>query len=1795
MRLSVRRGFILLLCLFGVYASVKALYHTLICQSENPHSKGASVIVRGSNQTLYSYNQNSNVVFVGGVPRSGTTLMRAMLDAHPDIRCGEETRVIPRLLALHYGWRRSKEARWALDEEEITQEMLDSATAAFILEIIARHGEPAPLLCNKDPFTLKSSIYLSQLFPNSKFLLMIRDGRASVHSMISRQVTIAGFNISSYRDCLSKWSQAIEIMLFQCTLVGSSRCLTVRYENLVLQPRTTMARVLEFLSVPWHEGVLHHEEAIGQPGGVSLSRVERSTDQVIKPVNLEALSRWVGHIPVDVLKDMSDIAPMLNKLGYDPTANPPDYGQPDPEVIHNTERCKIAIGFLVVGLLAVVFGAVLVFVGPVVIKEQIIKNVEINPRNSLSYTMWKDIPVPFFMSVYFFNVLNPEEILAGEKPTVEQRGPYVYREKRWKDNITFHDNKTVSYREYRQYFFEESMSVGNESDVVTIPNMLVLGASVMMEYLPVPVRRMISATFFSFKEEAFVTKTVGELMWGYDSKLVKYWKSEACNMINGTAGQMWPPFMTSESTLPFYSPDACRSMELVYKRPGTSRGIPVYRFVAPKTLFANGSDYPPNEGFCPCRQSGLLDVRTCRHNSPVFISHPHFYNADPALLQTVNGLDPNENDHGLFIDIHPSGYIDGPPLTMFRTNLVILPMVMEYTQYILIGFGLCFVVGAMALQLSRKGGSKDLNHELTGNKKPIVKENQFVYIGVPVSKGYRKKQRQHRHTSCHDNGSYERHCHKCHGQAEECDRYNDAHDTNEQLSDVDSKMSPAAERLRCLLGEEDDSTPTLFTEMDTLHQEGGELEWKESARWVKFEEKVEERGERWSKPHVSTLSLHSLFELRTCLQSGSILLDLEGYSLPQIVDEIVDKHVQDGLIDFNLKDKISFILLRKHRHQTKKPIHRSLADIGKPSQSSKDPNHSHSAMYHSTEDLQGHQSGSLRKLNHVQSHSMNDISITPSSDQLKNKFMKKIPRDAEASNVLIGEVDFLDKPFVAFVRLAQATTLGGLTEVPIPTRFLFILIGPHGKVKSYTEVGRAIATLMVDDLFSSVAYKAKHREDLIAGLDEFLNEVTVLPPGEWDPKIRIEPPKKVPSAEMRKSVFSLNELGQVNGTTGGGGTDDDNEEMPVPHELGEELAFTGRFCGGLWLDLKRKLPWLLSDFYDSFHIQSISAVLFIYLGCITNAITFGGLLGDATDNYQGVMESFLGTALAGTVFCFFGGQPLIILSSTGPILVFEKLLYEFCKTYDIDYMELRLWIGLHSCFQCLILVASDASYIIKYITRFTEEGFSSLISFIFISDAIKKMLGAFQYYPINMNFKPDYITTYKCDCLPPDQGASMDFNSSAVIGPDNFTDYSLYNFTVLDWSQLSKYECLKYGGSLVGKSCKHVPDLALMSFILFFGTYSMTISLKKFKSSRYFPTKWRTLIADFAIIISIMVFCALDHLISLETPKLHVPTDIKLRKLISDFAIFTSIMTFVGLDILMGLETPKLIVPTELKPTRSDRGWVVMPLGKNPWWMYLASFVPALLVTILIFMDQQITAVIVNRKENKLKKKGCGYHLDMFLVGILMAVCSFLCLPWYVAATVISIAHIESLKMESECSAPGEQPQFLGVREQRLTGILVFVLTGVSVFLAPILQFWERIKLILMPAKHQPDFVYLRHVPLRRVHLFTLVQITCLAVLWILKSTVAAIIFPVMILGLMVVRKMLDFVFSQHDLAWLDDILPEKDKKKKDDEKKKNKDKKKVKRRDRDSDEEFKSPTDSLTSVEMEPSEGLSPSPHTPS
>lgn len=337
-----RPSFSSLLVILGIFILILIFFQVNKCNlPETPARPSLSIApsyaLNNSSEQRMSYDRNLPLIFIGGVPRSGTTLMRAMLDAHPDVRCGEETRVIPRLLSMRTQWEKSQRESKRLQEAGLTAEILNSAISAFILEVIVRHGEPAPRLCNKDPFTLKSTKLLSQLFPNAKYLLMIRDGRASVHSMITRKVTISGFDLSNFRQCMTKWNAAIETMYNQCLEVGENKCLPVFYEKLVLQPSAYVRKILDFLEVPFNESVLHHQDFINKPGGISLSKVERSTDQVIKPVNLEALSKWVGKIPKEVVAEMDKVAPMLQKLGYDPFGNPPNYGEPEKAVKENTD------------------------------------------------------------------------------------------------------------------------------------------------------------------------------------------------------------------------------------------------------------------------------------------------------------------------------------------------------------------------------------------------------------------------------------------------------------------------------------------------------------------------------------------------------------------------------------------------------------------------------------------------------------------------------------------------------------------------------------------------------------------------------------------------------------------------------------------------------------------------------------------------------------------------------------------------------------------------------------------------------------------------------------------------------------------------------------------------------------------------------------------------------------------------------------------------------------------------------------------------------------------------------------------------------------------------------------------------------------------------------------------------------------------------------------------------------------------------------------------------------------------
>ncbi|XP_014811205.1 PREDICTED: electroneutral sodium bicarbonate exchanger 1 isoform X4 [Calidris pugnax] len=919
-----------------------------------------------------------------------------------------------------------------------------------------------------------------------------------------------------------------------------------------------------------------------------------------------------------------------------------------------------------------------------------------------------------------------------------------------------------------------------------------------------------------------------------------------------------------------------------------------------------------------------------------------------------------------------------------------------------------------------------------------------------------------------------------------------------------------SQRVQFILGTEEDEQHVphdLFTELDEIClKEGEDAEWKETARWLKFEEDVEDGGERWSKPYVATLSLHSLFELRSCIINGTVLLDICANSIEEIADLILGQQEQSPEFDERTRAKVREVLLKKHHHQNERkrnnllPIVRSFADMSKKQLDLHPPDKP-------AQTLTPHPSPTTIEAKNGLTQDTNAMDLS----KAELHFMKKIPVGAEASNVLVGELDFLRQPIVAFVRLTPSVLLPGMTEVPIPTRFLFVLLGSEGKAHQYHEIGRSMATIMTDEVFHDVAYKAKDRADLVAGIDEFLDQVTVLPPGEWDPSIRIEPPKNVPSQKKRKTPGALD--------------DSASHSKPEKHS-GPELERTGRLFGGLILDVKRKAPWFWSDFRDGLSLKCLASFLFLYCACMSPVITFGGLLGEATDGHISAMESLLGASMTGVVYSLFAGQPLTILGSTGPVLVFEKILYKFCKDYMLSYLSLRGCIGLWTAFLCIVLVATDASCLVCYITRFTEEAFASLICMIFIYEALEKLSHLREIYPVHMHSKLDLLTIYYCKCEAPAHPSNETLR---------FWESNKINVSAVTWENLTVTECRYLHGEFRGPACGHdgpyAPNVLFWCCILFFSTFVLSSLLKKFKTSRYFPTR--------------------------------------VRSTVSDFAVFLTIVIMVLIDFSIGIPSPKLQVPHMFKPTRDDRGWFVNPIGPNPWWTVLAALIPALLCTILIFMDQQITAVIVNRKEHKLKK-GCGYHLDLFMVAVMLGVCSVMGLPWFVAATVLSITHVNSLKVESGCSAPGEQRKFLGIREQRVTGLMIFVLMGCSVFLTSVLkfipmpvlygvflymgvsslrgiQFFDRLKLFWMPAKHQPDFIYLRHVPLRKVHFFTMIQLICLVLLWAIKVSRAAIVFPMMVLALVFVRKVMDFCFSKRELSFLDDLMPESKKKKLDD------------------------------------------------
>lgn len=338
--------------------------------------------------------------------------------------------------------------------------------------------------------------------------------------------------------------------------------------------------------------------------------------------------------------------------------------------------------------------------------DQTIEKTIVLKNGTETFDSWKNPPLPVYTQFYFFNVTNPEEILRGEIPRLEEVGPYTYRELRNKADIQFGDNgTTIAAVSNKAYVFERNQSVGDpQTDLIRTLN---IPAVTAMQWTSIHfLREIIEALLKAYQQKLFVTHTVHELLWGYKDELLSlinvfkpeipayfglyygkngtndgdyvfltgednylnftkivqwngkmsldWWTTDKCNMINGTDGDSFHPLVTNNEILYVFPSEFCRSVYLTFSKYESVQGLPAFRYKVPAETLANNTD---NAGFCipkgNCLGSGVLNISICKNGAPIIMSFPHFYHAEEKFVSAIEGMHPNKDYHETFVDINP--------------------------------------------------------------------------------------------------------------------------------------------------------------------------------------------------------------------------------------------------------------------------------------------------------------------------------------------------------------------------------------------------------------------------------------------------------------------------------------------------------------------------------------------------------------------------------------------------------------------------------------------------------------------------------------------------------------------------------------------------------------------------------------------------------------------------------------------------------------------------------------------------------------------------------------------------------------------------------------------------------------------------------------------------------------------------------------------------------------------------------------------------------------------------------------
>ncbi|CAH8491336.1 unnamed protein product [Schistosoma haematobium] len=863
--------------------------------------------------------------------------------------------------------------------------------------------------------------------------------------------------------------------------------------------------------------------------------------------------------------------------------------------------------------------------------------------------------------------------------------------------------------------------------------------------------------------------------------------------------------------------------------------------------------------------------------------------------------------------------------------------------------------------------------------------------------------------------------------------------------------------------------------------------WLETARWVNFEENFNEVEQRFTEAHVPPMKFSCINSFRDKLQQNLKIIQTDALTLGQALDEVAKYALSQNCIQGNEQyDVLRAILFAERWHPEVKGHISDAAEFD---------------QYWAGTLPEGINPLSLGSREQGASSLSKALSIHNECQHPYHRYNQPLTNclssGSEACTVICGLIEFVKSPILVLLRLNKTIQRSCISEVDIPVRFIFIYVGPQNDELNYAELARIFAVMMTNDTFRLCVYDSISVDDIIKGIDNFMQDSFVMPLSRHynanalaGMTRQIEAYRKETVCERDgdrrpKGSFTVRKLTEqsqnnlVNGSYVPSSLNlkqqadniikQDSDKLPVPTnetdtpKISKRKIFLRDFCPP-FIELSRGIrPWIKrmpGDYKDAVRKENFSivfgSVLFIYFVNLSPSITFAALLNTQVDPSYTVTLTLLAVGVFLIIFTILSGQPLAIIGISAPMYIVESSLVSVSRSTGVDFKQLRFWSAFYCSIFGFIFVGCNMSGIAKHIRRSVEEVYNSFIGFFFLLKALFTMFLLIPAKPVDNT--PISRMAY--------------YQKLAVAGVTLFLAFIMLQFCLI---------------------------------------------LAQLKRGNYFRRNIRKLLGALNVPLGMLLITGLERIFfrGYNLPTVNIPPSNQVNA-----------STWVNPPDFARLQDYSKAAPTLIHGT---------------------SIAIGVALAIIIFTEAALNGLTAMK--NKAVKPNI-FVMDLVLLQIIFPTISGITgWPFMSGTTVRTLSNLVALVKMDQSPAPGMPHKIVGTVEQRVSGVFVGILVALSIFLGSILSniplaalygmflymgvmglrdltFVLRICSLMKRRKHWEDWECVRGLPSRHILVFSLIQAAVVLILVSLNIisdfTVAnyvGLIFPIIILIYGLIRE----------------------------------------------------------------------------